>query len=86
MKVDKRKKVNPEVLKKMRELRSQGMTYQKIAKELNLSYLTVYKYLNIEKYQKVKTEPKEGAAVPKEGAAAEKKPGFWSRLKAKLGS
>ncbi|MBC7218934.1 MAG: helix-turn-helix domain-containing protein [Hadesarchaea archaeon] len=85
MKVDKRRKVTSEVVKKMRELRSQGMTYQKIAKELNLSYLTVYKYLNVEKYPKVKLVP-EAAAEAKEEAAPEKKPGFWSKLKSMLGA
>lgn len=85
MKVDKRRKVTPEVVRKMQELRSQGMTYQNIAKEMKLSYLTVYKYLNLEKYSDVKVEPSEGAAV-KEEEAPKKKLGFWARLKAKLGS
>ncbi|MEM3420940.1 MAG: helix-turn-helix domain-containing protein [Candidatus Hadarchaeum sp.] len=85
MKEDKRRKVTPEVVRKMRELRSQGMTYQKIAKELNLSYLTVYKYLNVEKYPEARIEAEEGATARTE-AVPEKKPGFWAKLKEKLGS
>jgi DNA invertase Pin-like site-specific DNA recombinase len=80
MKADRRRKVTPETVKRMRELRSQGMTYQNIAKKLNLSYLTVYKYLNPEKEVKGEVE------TQKEEASPEKKPGFWARLKAKLGA
>ncbi len=46
MAIDGRRKVTPQTLEKMRKLRSQGMTYQRIAKELNLSIMTVYNYIN----------------------------------------
>ena len=79
MKVDKRRKVTPEIIKRMQELRSQGMTYQNISKKLNLSYLTVYKYLNVGK------KVEEGKETKEEEQVAEKKVGFFGRLRAKLG-
>ena len=79
MKVDKRRKVTPETIKKMQELRGKGMTYQKISETLKLSYLTVYKYLNREEKVKDKVETK------KEEQVSEKKVGFLGKLKTKLG-
>lgn len=78
MKVDKRRRVTPEIEKKMQKLRADGMTYQKISETVNLSYLTVYKYLN--KEEKVKAAPE-----VKEEAQVEKKTGFLANLKLKLG-
>lgn len=81
MKVDKRRKVTTEKLKKMQQLRASGMAYQKISEKLNLSYLTVYKYLN--KEEKAKDKPE--TEVKKEEQAPETKTGFFGRLKVKLG-
>jgi len=44
-----RKKVNPEMIKKMKMLRRKGMSYNKIASRLGLSVMTVYNYLKKEK-------------------------------------
>ena len=74
MKKDKRRKVTPETIKKMQELREEGMTFKKIADKLNLSYCTVYKYLTVEK--QVEKEEK---------VIKEEKAGFFARLKKKLG-
>ena len=79
MKVDRRRKVTPETVKKMQELRGKGMTYQTISKRLGLSYLTVYKYLNTDKKVKDKVE------IKKEEQVSEKKIGFFGRLKKNLG-
>lgn len=79
MTVDKRRKVTPETVKKMQELRSKGMTYQAISENLRLSYLTVYKYLNKEEKAKDKVE------IKKEEQVSEKKVGFFGRLKKSLG-
>ena len=79
MKVDKRRKVTPETVKKMQELRGKGMTYQAISKKLGLSYLTVYKYLNTDEKVKDKLE------IKKEEQVSEKKVGFFGRLKKNLG-
>ncbi len=79
MKVDKRVRVTPEKLKRMQELRSQGMTYQRIATTVHLSYLTVYKYLNNQKEVKV---PVEMEQEPQNSAVKE---GFFGKLKVKLG-
>jgi DNA invertase Pin-like site-specific DNA recombinase len=78
MKVDKRRKVTPETVKRLRELRSNGMTYQAISKKIGLSYLTVYKYLNADKTIKDKTEVKKKEHV-------DGKLGFFGSLKKKLG-
>jgi len=78
MKVDKRRKVTPETVKKLQELRGKGMTYQAISKKIGLSYLTVYKYLNAGKAIKDKTEIKNKEQV-------NEKPGFFGSLKKKLG-
>ena len=40
-----RKKVNSEMIKKMRRLRREGMSYNKIAGRLGLSVMTVYNHL-----------------------------------------
>ena len=79
MKVDKRRKVTPETVKKMQELRGKGMTYQAISEKLSLSYLTVYKYLNKEEKAKGDVE------IKKEEQVNEKKVGFFGRLKKNLG-
>ncbi len=85
MKVDKRVRVTPEKLKRMQELRKNGMTYQKIATTVHLSYLTVYKYLNNQK--EVKAAPVAPVEVKEEEKApeAKAKEGFFDRLKFKLG-
>lgn len=79
MKVDKRVRVTPEKLKRMQELRSQGMTYQRIATTVHLSYLTVYKYLNHQKelINSVEEKPEENVLTVKVG--------FLDKLKVKLG-
>lgn len=82
MKVDKRVRVTPEKMKRMRELRSSGMTYQRIAKSVGLSYLTVYKYLNKEKYEKPSVKIKENAFQKKD---KENRSGFFGNLRARLG-
>ncbi len=90
VKRDKRRKVTPEKLKKMEELRKRGMTYKAISDRLNLSYLTVYKYLTkvepVAKEEKV--EVKEEEVGVKEEPVAEKKEevGFFAKLKKWFGS
>jgi len=41
-----KRKVNPEMIKKMKRLRRNDMSYNKIARKLGLSVMTVYNYLN----------------------------------------
>ena len=79
VKVDRRVRVTPEKLKRMHELRSKGMTYQRIDNTVHLSYLTVYKYLNNQKEVKAPVE------IKKEETAPEVKKGFFERLKFRLG-
>jgi DNA invertase Pin-like site-specific DNA recombinase len=40
-----RRKVTPEVLEKMKRLRAEGMSYEKIARRLGLHPMTVYNHL-----------------------------------------
>jgi len=40
-----RKKVNSEMIEKMKRLRREGMSYNKIARRLGLSVMTVYNHL-----------------------------------------
>ncbi|MEM2282303.1 MAG: helix-turn-helix domain-containing protein [Candidatus Hadarchaeales archaeon] len=70
-----RKKVTPELVKKMEELRKQGWTYQKIATKLGLSTMTVYNHL-----KQLQGAPKEEAPkeVPEE--KKEERKGFFRRL------
>lgn len=49
---DKRKKLSNDVIAKMKELRMQGLSYQKIANQLNINWMTVYLKLNPEYYKK----------------------------------
>lgn len=91
VKVDKRRKVTPEIIKRMQRLRGEGLTYMKISDKLGLSYLTVYKYLKkggrAEKAEEIKKEERGMVEkeVVKEGPAKGEKVGFFGRLKAKLG-
>ena len=43
-----RRKVTPQMIKKMKALRKKGLSYGKIARELNLGTMTVYNYLKKE--------------------------------------
>lgn len=45
MKRKPRTKVTPEIVKRMEELRKKGLSYVKIAGELNVSPMTVYSHL-----------------------------------------
>lgn len=91
VKVDKRRKVTPEIIKRMQHLRGEGLTYMKISDKLGLSYLTVYKYLKKEgkagKEEEIKKEERGKAEeeVVKEEPVKGEKVGFFGRLKAKLG-
>jgi DNA invertase Pin-like site-specific DNA recombinase len=74
-----RKKVTPELIEKMKELRAQGWPYQKIAAKLGLSVMTVYNHLK--KAGKVEAEkPKEEAVEEKKEEEKKEKKGFFSRL------
>ncbi len=42
---DRRKKVTPEMKERMKELRSEGLSYRETAEKLGLSYATVYNHL-----------------------------------------
>jgi DNA invertase Pin-like site-specific DNA recombinase len=46
---DRRRKVTPAMIRRMRELRGEGLPYEKIAKRLNLATMTVFNYLKEEK-------------------------------------
>lgn len=87
MKKDKRRKVTPEKLKKMQKLRERGMTYNAIADRLNLSYLTVYKYLTKEgPVEERPAEEGEKVEVKEEPVAEKKEEGFFAKLKKWFGS
>ncbi|MBA7619521.1 hypothetical protein ES703_26860 [subsurface metagenome] len=45
---DRKKKVTPEVLKEMKNLREAGLSKRRIAEKLGLSYGTVFRYLGEE--------------------------------------
>ncbi len=51
---DRRRKVTPEMKGRMKKLRDEGLTYQKIAEKLNLSYATVYNHLKKKEKEKEK--------------------------------
>jgi len=48
MKQNGRQKVTPRIIKRMKKLRKEGLSYGKIAYKLKLSTMTVYNYLNKE--------------------------------------
>lgn len=50
---DRRKKITPEFLEEMKQLKKDKMSYQKIAKKFNVSYNFVYCNLNPDYYQNV---------------------------------
>lgn len=52
-KKDRRRKVTPEMIKRMKKLRGEGLPYMEIAEKLNLSYATVYNYLKKKEKRKV---------------------------------
>lgn len=54
MRIFNRKKVNETVLKKMKDLRSQNLSYDKISKEVNLHISTVMYHLNENYREKLK--------------------------------
>ena len=47
---DKRKKITPEILNEMKQLREQKMSYRQIANKFNISYNCVYLNLNSDYY------------------------------------
>jgi DNA invertase Pin-like site-specific DNA recombinase len=70
-----RKKVTPEMIEKMKELRNQGWSYQKIASKLGLSVMTVYNHL-----QKVGIKAEEKPREEKEEEKKQEKRGLLARL------
>ena len=46
---DRRRKVTPAMIGRMKELRGEGLSYEGIAKRLNLAPMTVFNYLKKEK-------------------------------------
>jgi len=46
---DRRRKVTPEMIRRMKELRAEGLPYEGIAKRFNLATMTVFNYLKKEK-------------------------------------
>ena len=46
---DRRRKVTPEMIRRMKELRGEGLSYEEIAKRLNLAPMTAFNYLKKEK-------------------------------------
>jgi DNA invertase Pin-like site-specific DNA recombinase len=81
MKQDKRRKVTPELMEKMRKLRKDGLSYAKIADRTGLSLMTVYNYLKKEEKGVIEEEEVKKEEVVKE----EEKVGFVQRLKRALG-
>ena len=71
-----RKKVTPELIEKMKELRAQGWPYQKIAAKLGLSVMTVYNNLKKAEVEK----PKEEVTEEKKEEEKKEKKGLFSRL------
>jgi DNA invertase Pin-like site-specific DNA recombinase len=69
-----RRKVTPEMIEKMKELRNQGLSYQKIAAKLGLSVMTVYNHL---KKAGVEEKPEE---EKKEEEKKQEKRGLLARL------
>lgn len=47
-KKNRRRKVTPEMIRRMKELREEGLSYEKIAKRLDVAPMTVYNYLKKE--------------------------------------
>jgi DNA invertase Pin-like site-specific DNA recombinase len=70
-----RRKVTPELMERMRELRAKGWPYQRIAAELGLSVMTVYNHLKKAEVG----EPRGEATRGKEEEKKEKK-GLLGRL------
>jgi transposase len=46
---DRRRKVTPAMIRRMKKLRGEGLSYKGIAKRLNLATMTVFNYLKKEK-------------------------------------
>jgi transcriptional regulator with XRE-family HTH domain len=46
---DRRRKVTPAMIRRMKKLRAEGLSYEKIAKRLNLAPMTAFNYLKGEK-------------------------------------
>ena len=51
---DRRIKVTEEDVQKMKQLRNEGLSYEKIARALNMNYANVYLHLNPSYYEKYK--------------------------------
>ncbi len=45
VKKDKRRKITPEMIRRMKKLREEGLSYTRIATKLNVAPMTVYNYL-----------------------------------------
>ena len=51
---DRRIKITPEIVNQMKQLRNQGLSYEKIARKLDINYANVYLHLNPDYYKKYK--------------------------------